>query len=175
MNDNPTRRALLLAAAAALAASSQAYADDLRGVRIGAIRVDVSPMRANAEGPEADWLAAQLPAQLRQAFAAYYAPGARGAATLEVRVNLVTLDASSGTPSPLSMFPPTLTDWIDGDARLIGPGGREIAHVSLNAAQHPTILRDGLGYPPGSSALTESRVATLGQSFAQWLPSKFGL
>ncbi len=84
------RRALVaLCGAFALAASMESRAALAQsGVAIGAIRVDVAPLRANSGDPTATWVQQELPRQLAQALAGRLTP--RGA-TLSVRINSLTL------------------------------------------------------------------------------------
>jgi hypothetical protein len=57
-------------------------------VAVGAIRVDVAPLRANAGDPTATWVEQELPRQLAQAFSGRLTPEG---ATLLVRVDSLTL------------------------------------------------------------------------------------
>jgi hypothetical protein len=57
-------------------------------VAVGAIRVDVAPLRANAGDPTATWVEQELPRQLTQALSGRLTP--KGA-TLTVRVDSLTL------------------------------------------------------------------------------------
>ena len=75
-------------------ASVRAIADS--AVRFREIRVDVSPLRASAGDPTADWVEQALPGALAQALAAHLAPGERGGPTLIARVKYVYLGPSGG-------------------------------------------------------------------------------
>ena len=57
-------------------------------VAVGAIRVDVAPLRANAGDPTATWVEQELPRQLAEALSGRLTP--RGA-TLTVRIDSLTL------------------------------------------------------------------------------------
>jgi len=57
------------------------------------IRVDVSPLRANAGDPTATWVQQELPARLAQALAGRMS---RSGATLVVRIDYLTLGPPSG-------------------------------------------------------------------------------
>ena len=85
-----TRRAAIVACGALVLAMviprSAALAQS--GVAIGAIRVDVAPLRANAGDPTASWVEQELPRQLAQAFSGRLTP--KGA-TLTVRIDSLTL------------------------------------------------------------------------------------
>jgi hypothetical protein len=84
------RRAAIAACGAfalvAAMASSAALAQSLPGV--GAVRVDVAPLRASAGDPTATWVEQELPHALAQALSGRLAP--RGAA-LMARVDSLTL------------------------------------------------------------------------------------
>ncbi len=58
------------------------------GVSVGAIRVDVAPLRASAGDPTASWVEQELPGELAEALSGRVTP--KGA-TLTVRVNSLTL------------------------------------------------------------------------------------
>ena len=58
------------------------------GLAVGAIRVDVAPLRANGGDPTATWVEQELPRQLAQALAGRLTP--KGA-TLIVRIDSLTL------------------------------------------------------------------------------------
>src|ERR1700730_18283489 len=57
-------------------------------VAVGAIRVDVAPLRANAGDPTATWVEQELPGQLAEALSGRLTP--KGA-TLVVRIDTLTL------------------------------------------------------------------------------------
>ncbi|HXW21008.1 MAG TPA: hypothetical protein VEK35_10940, partial [Roseiarcus sp.] len=65
------------------------------GLRIRAIKVDVSPIRASMGDPTAAWVEGALPGALAQALAPHMAPGDRGAATLVARIDYLYLGPSS--------------------------------------------------------------------------------
>ena len=81
--------AAILAAIAAPALTSEAVAASR--YRFRAIEVDVAPLRRAGHTLTADWLAADLPGELRRAFARHLAPGNPGALILRVRIDGVTL------------------------------------------------------------------------------------
>ena len=82
-----TRRAAIVACGAVALAmvtpGSAALAQS--GVAIGAIRVDVAPLRANSGDPTATWVEQELPRQLAQALSGRPTP--KGA-MLTVRIEL---------------------------------------------------------------------------------------
>ncbi len=72
------------------------------GIRIGAIDVDTAPLLAQVGNPTAAWAQQALPGQFAQALASRMAPGAPGAATLNVRINSIYL-GGGGPADPDSM------------------------------------------------------------------------
>ena len=115
----------------------------------GGVRVDVSPLRANAGDPTAAWVARELPAALAQALAERGGAGA----PISVRVDYVLLGPSSGGvsgPSPDQM----------------------VGAVTVGGAERP--LRASTHYYPSpvDQALVEQsnhdRVSQLVQAFAYW-------
>ena len=66
------------------------------GLRIRAIKVDVSPIRASMGDPTAAWVEEALPGALAQSLAPYMAPGDRNGATLVARIDYLYLGPSSG-------------------------------------------------------------------------------
>jgi hypothetical protein len=61
------------------------------GLRIRAIKVDVSPIRASMGDPTAAWVEEALPGALAQSLAPYMAPGDRNGATLIARIDYLYL------------------------------------------------------------------------------------
>lgn len=164
-----TRRAALsVLAALAAAPGLAAAAAPLTGIRFREIRVDVEPLRANGSGDYADWVAATAPAALRQAFAAYLAPGDRNAATLVARVDEVFLGSVGSRPDDPSS---DATDGIQGEGIVLGPGGQQIAAYPLYSA----VGADSYLNMPYQLEITRRRVETLAHAFAQWLPGQMGL
>jgi hypothetical protein len=85
-----TRRAAIAACAALilLTAMRGGMAFGQSQLAVGAIRVDVAPLRANAGDPTAGWVEQELPRQLAQALSGRLSP--KGA-TLIVRVDSLTI------------------------------------------------------------------------------------
>jgi hypothetical protein len=158
-------RALLLftlASAPVAAAAQQAPA------KFRAIRVDVSHLLEKGLGPEAEWIAADLPARLQAAFAGHIAPGA-AAPALVVRIDLVTLgDSGGGGTQPFGGI--GARDEIQGVALVVAPGGRTLASFPLFTSQID--FTGGSVYERGTE---RRRVGELASSFAQWLPGQMGL
>ena len=139
------------------------------GLRIRAIKVDVSPIRASMGDPTAAWVEAALPAALAQSLAPYMSPGDRNAATLVARIDYLYLGPSSGGGG-FGHFRQT-QDTINGTLLLRGPRG-VVANVPLRAissyfpmAVDQTLVERAL----------EGRVTALAQAFAGWAPRELGL
>ena len=139
-------------------------------LRIRAIRVDVSPIRASMGDPTAAWVEEALPGALAQALAPYMAPGDRNGATLIARIDYLYLGPSSGGGGDFGGFRRT-QDTINGTLLLKGPRG-VVANVPLRAissyfpmAVDQTLVERAL----------QGRVVALAQAFAGWAPRELGL
>jgi hypothetical protein len=166
-----TRRAAIAALGAlvlpAMAAMPSASAQP--GLRIRAIKVDVSPIRASMGDPTAAWVEQALPGALAQSLAPYMTPGDRNDATLVARIDTLYLGPSSGGGG-FGGFRRT-QDTINGTLMLRGPRGT-VANVPLRAissyfpmAVDQTLVERAL----------EGRVTALAQAFAGWAPRELGL
>jgi hypothetical protein len=138
------------------------------GLRIRAIKVDVSPIRASMGDPTAAWVEEALPGALAQSLAPYMAPGDRNGATLVARIDYLYLGTSSGGPG----FFHQTQDTINGTLLVKGPRGGVVANVPLRAissyfpmAVDQALVERGLYY----------RVTALAQAFAGWAPRELGL
>ena len=138
------------------------------GLRIRAIKVDVSPIRASMGDPTAAWVEEALPGALAQSFAPYMAPGDRNGATLVARIEYLYLGPSGG--GGFGGFRRT-QDTINGTLLLKGPRG-VAANVPLRAissyfpmAVDQTLVERAL----------QGRVVALAQAFAGWAPRELGL
>jgi hypothetical protein len=165
-----TRRAAIgnLGASALLSVSPfrRALADP--SVRFREIRVDVSPLRASAGDPTADWVEQALPGALARALATHLAPGERNGAILVARIEDINFGQSGGR----------------GGA---GGGSQDSIQGVLIVASSPagiaaqTPLRAIAAYSPNAAdeALIEEafhgRVVALAQAFAGWTPRELGL
>jgi hypothetical protein len=167
-----TRRAALAALGAfALPALGQTPAALAQpGLRIRAIKVDVSPIRSSMGDPTAAWVEEVLPGALAQSLAPYMAPGDRNGATLIARIDYLYLGPSSGGGGNFGGFRRT-QDTINGTLLLKGPRG-VVANVPLRAissyfpmAVDQTLVERAL----------QGRVAALAQAFAGWAPRELGL
>jgi hypothetical protein len=137
------------------------------GLRIRAIKVDVSPIRASMGDPTAAWVEQALPGALAQSLAPYMAPGDRNGATLVARIDLLYLGPSSGGPGPFG----SVQDTINGTLLLKGPRG-VIANVPLRAIS--SYYRTPVDQTLVERAL-QGRVVALAQVFAGWAPRELGL
>ena len=137
------------------------------GLRIRAIKVDVSPIRASMGDPTAAWVEEALPGALAQSLAPYMAPGDRNGATLVARIDYLYLGSSSGGPG----FFHQTQDTINGTLLLKGPRG-VAANVPLRAisSYYPTPVDQTL-----VERALEGRVTALAQAFAGWAPRELGL
>jgi hypothetical protein len=138
-------------------------------IKFRAIRIDVSPLAENGLAPEAAWLAQDLPALLQAAFAKRLAPGAAGAPTLLVRVDLLILgESGGGGTAPFGGS--SAQDSIEGAGVVLAPNGKPIAVYPMLA----TLLAytGGSVYEVGTE---RRRTADLANSFAYWLPGQMGL
>ena len=90
---NSISKAIVIAAFAIVAAVAAQNALAPPGLTFRDVRVDVSPLRANAGDPTAAWVQRELPIQLAQALAGRMA---RNGAALIVRIDYLTLGPSTG-------------------------------------------------------------------------------
>jgi hypothetical protein len=165
-----TRRAALASLGAfvlpALAQTPAAFAQP--GLRIRAIKVDVSPIRASMGDPTAAWVQQALPGALAQSLAPYMAPGDRNGATLVARIDYLYLGPSSGGPG----FFRQTQDTINGTLLVKSPRGRVVANVPLRAiaSYFPMAVDQAL-----VERALQGRVVALAQAFAGWAPRELGL
>ena len=165
-----TRRGVLAALGAlvlpALAEAPAALAQP--GLRIRAIKVDVSPIRASMGDPTAAWVEEALPGALAQSLGPYMAPGDRNGATLVARIDYLYLGPSSGGQGPFG----SVQDTINGSLLLKGPRGGLVANTPLRAisSYYPTPVDQTL-----VERALQGRVVALAQAFAGWAPRQLGL
>jgi len=138
------------------------------GLRIRAIKVDVSPIRASMGDPTAAWVEEALPGALAQSLAPYMAPGDRNGATLVARIDYLYLGSSSGGPG----FFNQTQDTINGTLLVRGPRGGVVASVPLRAISSyvPMAVDQAL-----VERALQGRVTALAQAFAGWAPRELGL
>jgi hypothetical protein len=165
-----TRRGALAALGAlvvpAMAQAPRAMAQP--GLRIRAIKVDVSPIRASMGDPTAAWVEEALPGALAQSLGPYIAPGDRNGATLIARIDYLYLGSSSGGPG----FFNQTQDTINGTLLVKGPRGGVVANVPLRAISSyiPMAVDQAL-----VERALQGRVVALAQAFAGWAPRQLGL
>jgi hypothetical protein len=167
-----TRRAALAALGAlVLPTANMQSAVAQPGLRIRAIKVDVSPIRASMGDPTAAWVEEALPGALAQSLGPYMAPGDRNGATLVARIDYLYLGPSSGGGAGVGHFRRT-QDTINGTLLIKGPRGGVVTNVPLRAissyfpmAVDQTLVERAL----------QGRVVALAQAFAGWAPRQLGL
>ncbi len=104
-----TRRAALAALGACFASWAKcASALAQPGLRIRAIKVDVSPIRASMGDPTAAWVEQALPGALARALAPYMAPGDRNGATLVARIDYLYLGPAAAVPASFNQTQDTI-------------------------------------------------------------------
>jgi hypothetical protein len=172
MSAFPLSRRAALAALGALVLPTTQMRSPLAqpGLRIRAIKVDVSPIRASMGDPTAAWVEEALPGALAQALAPYMAPGDRNGATLIARIDYLYLGPSSGGGGDFGGFRRT-QDTINGTLVLKGPRG-VVANVPLRAIS--SYFPMAVDQPLVERAL-QGRVTALAQTFAGWAPRQLGL
>ncbi len=170
MSAFPLTRRAALASLGALALQGCATAVPTAatsGLRIRAIKVDVSPIRASMGDPTAAWVEQALPGALAHSLAPYMAPGDRNGATLVARIDYLYLGSSSGGPGPFG----STQDTINGTFLLRGPRG-VVANVPLRAISSYFPMAVDQALPERAY---QGRVTALAQVFAGWAPKELGL
>ena len=123
------------------------------GLTFRDVRVDVSPLRANAGDPTAAWVQQELPAELAQALSGR---SARNGAPLVVRIDYLTLGPNSGT----MLHAAATLDNINGVAII---GGQQI----------PVRATTSFYTSPIAQTMVEqsnhARVSQLTQALAYWI------
>jgi len=148
---------------AALPFASLARAQSAR-YTFRAIEVDVSPLRAQGDAFTPVVLAQTLPGELARTFASYMG---KSGYILRARVDHVSYGP---TPPHPTFFNNSSTDYIDGAALVVGPGGKVVASYPLN-----TFVDVGFDPNSGSAAAMRYRAIDLAGVFARWLPGQMGL
>jgi hypothetical protein len=163
-----TRRAGLVAlgALALQGCASAVPTATTSSVRIRAIKVDVSPIRASMGDPTAAWLEEALPGALAQSLAPDMAPGDRNGATLVARIDYLYLGTSSGGPGLLGQT----QDTISGTLLLKGPRGGAAVPLRAISSYYPMAVDQAL-----VERALQDRVIALAQAFAGWAPRELGL
>jgi hypothetical protein len=138
------------------------------GLRFGAIRVNVEPLRAQTGDPTAAWMEQALAQALPGALGPHLAAGDRNAAILEVRIDWIYLGPISGGVGPGG----SAQDTVIGSFIVRGPRGGIASQIPLRAIS--------FYYPSApDQAMVEQayhwRVVALAQAFAGWAPRELGL
>ena len=165
-----SRRSAIAALAAAVACPVLASGEPspAAALRFRSIKVDVSGVRESGDATSAEWVAQELPEDLRKTFARYLAPGDSRAPILLARIDLVTLgtEGSSGGGANGTQA----VDYIQGAGIVLGPGGRQIAAYPFFTSVPAYPAEDS-----ASGVSGRTRVSNLALSFANFLPGKMGL
>jgi hypothetical protein len=163
-----TRRAAIaiftscvLATFFARASSRAAGVHDTVRLHVRDIRVDVGPLVEQSGEPTASWVREALSAQLAKTFAARMAPADRGAATLAVRIDSVTLGAGGLDREDDAM------DSMTGVVTVVGG----VSFPMRATAVYAPIGDDD----PDWRGATQRRIAALAESFVGWLSRESSL
>jgi hypothetical protein len=138
------------------------------GLRFGAVRVNVEPLRALTGDPTAAWMEQALEQALPRALGPHFAPGDRSAPVLEVRIDWIYLAPSPGGPGPRG----SAQDTIIGSFLVRGPRGEIESQIPLRAiaSYYPSAVDQAL-----VARAYHGRITALGQTFAGWAPRELGL
>jgi len=165
-----TRRAALEALGALVLPSFALPALAQAPLRIRAIKVDVSPIRASMGDPTAAWVEEALPGALAQSLARYMAPGDRNGATLVARIDYLYLGPGGGATGGFGFR--RTQDTINGTLLVKSPRGGVVAKAPLRAIS--TYFPMAVDQALVERAL-QGRVVALAQAFAGWAPRQLGL
>ncbi|HEV7440007.1 MAG TPA: hypothetical protein VGN94_10360 [Methylobacterium sp.] len=147
------------------APTGAALADDfpnLNGERYADVRVDVRPLIAQGNGPQAEALRADLTAALRRSFADRL--GGRGPSLVVLIRGLSLRPYAGGQTAGRGLGGGSQTDYLDGEALLVGRRGEILGrHPQLTAT--PSSF-GGAWYDPASE---RRRVTAIADIYAEWL------
>lgn len=156
------RRSLLGALGAALAGSVLPAGARAQESHFSGVAVDVGPLRAQGFGEYADLVGRTLERELARAYADRI--GGRGGPRLVVRVTGLSLRSYVGGGSSRFGFGGGQNDYLDGEALVVGTGGRVLArHPQLSALPSSS---GGAWYDPESEG---RRLVALAAHYAGWL------
>ena len=138
------------------------------GLRLGAIRVNVEPLRALTGDPTAAWMEQALEQALPRALGPHLAPGDRNAPILEVRIDWIYLAPSPGGPGPRG----SAQDTIIGSFLVRGRQGEIESQIPLRAiaSYYPSAVDQAL-----VERAYHGRITKLAEVFAGWAPRELGL
>jgi hypothetical protein len=146
-------KAIVAAGFAIVAAIAAHSALSQSGLAFRDIRVDVSPLRANAGDPTAAWVQRELPIQLAQALAGR---SARNGAALVVRIDYLTLGPNTGE----MLHAASSLDNINGVAII---GGEQIP-VRATTSYYTSPIDQTM-----IEQSNHARVSQLTQTLADWI------
>ena len=164
-----TRRgALAVLGAFGLSTWAASSAQAQGGLRFGAVRVNVEPLRALTGDPTAAWMEQALMQALPQSLGPHLAPGDRNAPVLEVRIDWIYLAPSPGGPGPRG----SAQDTIVGSFLVRGRQGGIELQIPLRAiaSYYPSAVDQAL-----VERAYHGRITKLAQVFAGWAPRELGL
>lgn len=169
-----SRRAFVMAAAASGTAllggcvssgELRLSPEDAAALRLRSVTVDVSRLVALGLSPWARLVKATVEPELGRLFAARLVPGDRRADRLVVRVDAVTLASwAGGSTGGRWLSGGGDTDYMEGDAIVVGPNGEERARRRILLALPSGF--SGAWYLPD---IDTRRVIGLSRVFAQWV------
>jgi len=166
-----SRRSFLLGAAAvagtALSGPALAQlASAPAGWQFSSVTVDVGPLHARGAGHYAEFVRAALLAETRRAFADRIG---RGGPRLVVRITGVHLSSYSGNGGGRHGGGSLHTDYLDGEALVVGPRGEVLARYPQLSATPANA--GGAWYDLESE---RRRTILLAQHYASWLKRTIG-
>jgi hypothetical protein len=163
-----SRRSFLLGAAALTAGPAVAQVAPAAATRFSSVTVDVERLHALGLGAYAEFVRAALLAETRRALADRLGgPGPR----LVVRITSIYLSSYSGNGGGRTGWGGGgSTDYLDGEALVVGPRGEILARYPQLSAL-PANYAGASWYDP---LLDRKRTAALAQHYASWLRSTIG-
>lgn len=139
-------------------------------LRLRSITVDVSPLVSRGLAPWAKLAKSTIEPELARLFASRLVPSDKRADRLVVRVDAITLASWAGDASGGGRWANSgggSTDYMEGDAIVIGPDGAEKARRRILLALPSSY--SGAWYLPD---IDTRRVIGLSRVFARWVPDR---
>jgi hypothetical protein len=130
------------------------------------LSVDVAPLHARGLGPYAEFIRAALLAEARRVFADRLA---RGGPRLVIRITGIQLSSYSGSDSGRYGGGGTSSDYLEGEALIVGARGEILARYPQLSATPASA--GGPWYDPASE---RRRAILLTQHYAAWLKRTIG-